>query len=156
MPTPKYVPHQCHRLQIHYLNEDTFTYLASLHLLKFISPRHFSQDSVFSNRALSKVGGKGTSREYFMFIYFMFLLGHPNLTCFLSSCPEEQKNSCICLHLLLFIFMHFSIAISTGICMAQPPKYSRNIMCYVIFYFRLNFITQHIAFSRDAELFLGS
>lgn len=80
-------------------------------------------------------------------IYLFFSFGPSYLTRFLSSSPEEQNNSHICLSLLLFIFMHFSTATSTGICILQP-LHSRNIMSYVISYFRLSFITKHIIFQK--------
>lgn len=64
----------------------------------------------------SKADGKGTSTANCHLPFYSFWL-HP-LISFITSFPEEQKNSYISPHLLLFLFMCFSTVISTGICMA--------------------------------------
>lgn len=117
-----------------------FTYLALSGLLKVIS--------------LSMVGEKGTSRANFHLLFCFFWASQ--LTSFLSSCTEE-KNSYIC-----HVYIYFSSHISPQPYPlehkwhSQAPEHSRNIMSYIISYFRLNFIIKHMAFLRNAELFLGS
>lgn len=125
--------------------EDAFTTYHH-HVSSVISPRHFSLVYILGSRALSQEGGKGSSRANFYFFFASSKL--PSLIS-LSSCPEEQKKSCLCPCLLLILFMHFSTAISTGICMLQTLC-SRSIMSYVIS-FQTEFFHKIYYFSRDGE-----